>query len=541
MVSLPRFVYVSSLINSILAVNDMGQLKSIVRALRIASRQQYTVVHQFNPDVTMKLFSSQQVYQLDRLAIEQDRQPAKLLMHKAASEVWREISLRWPQARHIVVFAGPGNNGGDAFAVAMLAKQHGYNVSLFAYGDLSKQSAESAYYRQQWQAVGGETREWSGSLPACDLIVDGLLGIGLNKQLNDDWIELLQAINRCAAIRVCIDIPSGLQADTGVAMPVAVQADLTVSFIGRKIGCYLADGPDICGKRIFDDLGLSSSLTRQSEALATALDENHLVLPHPRRNNTHKVDYGHVLIVGGQPSMSGAVRLAGMAALRCGAGLVTLCVHPDNVAIAASQHPELMVASWDEFVQLASKATVLVVGPGMGKTAEAEAVLQQVSAIDKAMVIDADALETPLLSSLVAKEVVLTPHPGEAGRLLSMSAREVQQDRVAALRKLTQQWGFVSVLKGSGTLIAKDSDPIALCAAGHPGMATAGMGDVLTGMVAAYLAQGLDARDAACTAVCIHALAADDFARQHNADSLIASDIINGIGAVTRRVREKRQ
>lgn len=485
----------------------------------------------------MNLYLRKQVYQLDRLAMDLDGQPSEQLMLKAASAVWKNIQLRWPDIRHIVVFAGPGNNGGDAFALACLAQQSAVDVDLISLGDLSSQSEASAFYRTQWENDGGVITPWTGRCPDCDLIVDGLLGIGLNKMLDEQWQALVRIINSQPVIRVCIDIPSGLDADTGNPLPCAVQADLTVTFIGRKVGCFIAYGPDYCGELLFDDLGLSQSSLRRIQPVCRSLDRQQAVLPPLRKNNSHKNQFGHVLIIGGDRGMSGAVRLAGMAALRSGAGLVSLCVHPDNYAVAAGQHAELMVSDWRDLNRLVDMASVIVVGPGLGQSGQAEKLLQTLSHAEKPMVVDADALRVSFLASIRSKTVVLTPHPGEAARLLDTAISHIQRDRLDALKRLNDQWPYVAVLKGAGTMIAQHNEPLTLCCHGHAGMATAGMGDVLAGLTGGYLAQGLSALQAAQAAVLVHALAAEQYAQTQDDCSLISSDVIDGIGSVVRQLR----
>jgi NAD(P)H-hydrate epimerase len=487
----------------------------------------------------MKLYQREQVYDLDQMAIQQDAQPGLQLMQKAALAVWRAVQERWADLSSILVLAGPGNNGGDAFAVAMLAREAGYKVEIVTVGDLSRQSSESACYRQQWLDAGECISEWSGRFPDCELIIDGLLGIGLNKSLNADWQCMIVAVNEYSAKKVCIDIPSGLNANTGNAMPCAIQAHLTVSFIARKVGCFIADGPDYCGEVVFDDLGLSADASLRVDPVLQVLDESSIRLPEKRKKNSHKNQYGHVLVIGGNRGMSGAPRLAGMAALRSGAGLVSLCVHADSVVPVASAHAELMVSSWDDVAEKMKYASVIVIGPGLGHCEQAAGVLQQLSGFDKPMIIDADALEPVFLSSVKARSVVITPHPGEAARLLNTKTARIQQDRVGSLQRLLDSWPFVCVLKGAGSLCGHKGKLLSLCPRGHSGMATAGTGDVLAGMIGGYVAQGVDPLQATQTAVYIHALAAEDYARDFDENSLIASDIIDRIALISRILKQK--
>jgi len=488
----------------------------------------------------MQLYQRDQVYRLDQQTIQHDLQPAPLLMQKAAAAVWHEILLRWPEITHIVVMAGGGNNGGDAFALAQMAQQQGIRVTLFMLGSVERQSAESAWFRRQFEQCGGRLLKWQGECPDCDLIVDGLLGIGIKKQLDACWQKMIHTLNRQSAVRVSIDIPSGLNADTGNAMPCAIQAHLTVSFIARKIGCLLADGPDYCGEWLHNDLGISSTALATEKPLAIVLDDHIVDIPARRAVNSYKNQFGHVLVVGGDRGMSGAVRLAAMAALRGGAGLVSACVHADNYTVLAAAEPETMVASWDQLPELLQRATLVVVGPGLGHSRQAGALLERIADCQLPMVIDADALQADFLNRIQSRQVVITPHPGEAGRLLGVAPLRIQQDRVDAVAQLTRRWPLTCVLKGSGSLIGHYGEQLFLCANGHSGMASAGMGDVLSGLVAAAMVQGLPAQAAASNAVYVHARAAELFATEAFADCLIASDLINRIATVNAEIRKSR-
>ena len=478
------------------------------------------------------LYQREQVYRLDQQTMQLDGQSSQSLMLKAATATWNAIQQRWPDSRHIVIFAGAGNNGGDAFAIACLARQEGKQISLFMIGEEARQSQESAYYRKSWVDLGGEILSWSGQCPDCDIIIDGLLGIGCNKALDSSWQSWVSEINASPAIRVSIDIPSGLNANTGNAMPAAIRADLSVSFIGRKVGCWLSDGPDFCGELLFDDLGISSSAVASESAVCHIMNDGNIELPKARLHNTHKNQLGHILVVGGDKGMSGAVRLAAMAALRSGAGLVSVCIHPENYTAIAAADPELMVAGWEDLDRLLERATVVVVGPGLGQTDKACQLLDQLTSCQKPMLIDADALQVDFLNKLQSTQTVITPHPGEAARLMNCSAAQIQQDRIQAMQVLTERWAGACVLKGSGSLVGQRDMPMSLCANGHAGMATAGSGDVLVGMIAGYMGQGLSELQAARCGVYLHASSADYYARNQQAETMVASDLIRGIGRV---------
>jgi len=337
---------------------------------------------------------------------------------------------------------------------------------------------------------------------------------------------------------VAIDIPSGLSGLSGIAQPLAIEAQLTVTFIGRKSGQILADGPDYCGELIFDDLGVSSE-AQHSVAAALEVIES-CELPAPRKRNSHKNHFGNLLIIGGDQGMSGAVALAARAALRSGAGLVTALVHPDcrnSLATCA----EVMVLGWDALETKLVDASVVVVGPGLGGSLDAQKCLASLHAAQQPMVIDASALEAGFLQSLSCRQSVITPHPGEAALLLSSSTVEVQANRLQACQKLLELYGATTVLKGSGTLIAQAGDVLpAINIRGNPGMASAGMGDVLSGIIGALLGQGLMPFAAARSAVYIHALCAELCSVDNDETGLIASDVIESIPRVIKQLRDAR-
>ena len=483
----------------------------------------------------MLLYSPETVYQLDKAAVSVDGYTEIELMQRAGRCVWRALQQRWPDVEKITVFAGSGNNGGDAFVVALCAREQGIDVQLLIQGDLSRQSATSSHYRHHWQQDGGEFEDWQGQDLTGEVIVDGLLGIGLQRELNAEWQELIAAINCHDVPRIAIDIPSGLNGLTGNPQPVAVRAQLTVTFIGAKTGQLLADGPDYCGELVFEDLGVSGAARDGVAAQLDIVESCHL--PPPRKKNSHKNHYGNLLIVGGDQGMSGAVTLAARAALRSGAGLVTALVHPqcrNNLAA----FPEIMTLGWDALRARLPQASVILVGPGLGNSEDAKKCLQLLQRISLPMVVDASALDADFLQSLNSDQVVITPHPGEAAALLSCSADEVQANRLAASADLAESFGATCVLKGSGTLISATGRLTAINTRGNPGMASAGMGDVLGGIIAAMIGQRMPVFEAARSAVLIHALCAEVFSEDQDQTGLIAGDIIDLIPRIVKQQRD---
>ena len=483
----------------------------------------------------MFLYSSEKVYQLDQRAMKDDCRTSQQLMARAGEAVWTSLQQALPKLDKVTLFAGAGNNGGDTFCVACLALQQQVEVNLFFVGDRQRQSGASTYFTESFLDAGGVIQGWNGELPDSDVIIDGLLGIGIQRDLDPSWQNLVQTINSSDAYRVAIDIPSGLNADTGVAMPCAIKADLTVSFIGRKLGCYLADGADFCGDRVFDNLGVSTHVYQQVDPDVEVLSDQSVSVP-VRNKNSFKNQFGHILIVGGARNMSGACRLAGMAALRTGAGLVSICVHSDNYDSAVSSSPDLMVYSWEELEAALERASVIVIGPGLGQSLQAHTLMSRLKNTDLPMVIDADALQVGFLEDLKTGQTVITPHPGEAARLLGTTSKEVQQNRPLMLKKLCDRWpGVTTVLKGAGTLVGQSDQTLSLCPYGHAGMAVAGMGDVLSGIVAGLMGQGLEPLQAAKLGVVIHSRAAEAYPNTAHPHSLIASDVIEKIGSVLPR------
>ena len=474
--------------------------------------------------------------ELDRGAIESAGIPGYTLMTRAATAAWNALRARWPAARDVLVLCGGGNNGGDGLVLARLAREAGCRVRVVQLGDAARIGGDAATARRDWLDAGGEIEALSDPLTMdADVIVDALLGTGFAGALQPDWRTVIEAANAAAAPVVAIDVPSGLAADSGHVGDAAIHAALTVTFIGRKPGLYTGDGPDCCGEIVYDDLGVPASVyedVAHCALLDTATAPNPFATARPRA--AHKGYFGHVLVVGGDHGMNGAVRLAGEAALRSGAGLVSLATRRSHAAQLAASCPELMchgVESTAELKALLAQASVVVIGPGLGQSDWARTLLAGVLEADLPLVVDADALNRLAREPLSRDNWILTPHPGEAARLLGESIAEIQADRLAAVQALQSRWGGVVVLKGAGTIVRSEAEMPVICAAGNPGMATAGMGDVLSGIAGALLAQGLPLARAARAAVCLHAAAGDQAAGAGERGRL-ARDLIKRLPAL---------
>ena len=479
------------------------------------------------------IYSVAAVRETDRATIEDHGVPGYTLMSRAGAAAVAEARAMFPDAVRWQVICGAGNNAGDGYVVARLATQDGIAVSVLTLVDPETLRGDAATAYNDFAAEGGVVLPWSGELDAsADLLIDGMLGSGLEREVGGEFAQAVATINAHPAPVLALDIPTGIHGDSGLELGCAVRADLTVTFVGLKPGLFLADGRDRCGAIRFAGLDIPDSYRTGIEPALRRVDDAMLAAALPRRRRDgHKGDYGHVLIIGGGEGMPGAVRLAGEAALRCGAGLVSIATHPSHAAMLVASRPELMphgVGDADDLEPLLERADIIAFGPGLGQTDWARGLYERVTTAGKPSVWDADALN--LLSERPGKAAgrIITPHPGEAGRLLGISAAEVQADRSAALAAMCERYGGTVVLKGAGSLVSASPTPY-LCTAGNPGMGSPGMGDVLTGVIAALLGQGV--ADAAAVGVEVHARAGDRAALAGER-GLVASDVLGELRAV---------
>lgn len=482
------------------------------------------------------LYTAEQVRELDRRAIEGHALPAYELMGRAARAAFACLRERWPGARSVGVLCGAGNNGGDGYVLARLALQAGFAVELLALAPPARLRGAAALAHADFVAAGGVVADAAATgLPAGDVLVDAIFGTGLSRPVEGTARRAIEACNQSGRALLALDIPSGLHPDDGRVLGAAICADCTVAFIGRKLGAWLGAGPDHCGAQRFDDLGVPSAVYAGLDPPATLIDpaEVRAVLPR-RRRGAHKGEQGHLLLIGGGPGMPGAVRLAGEAALRTGAGLVTVLGHPDGLAAIASGRPELICKALlgpESIVEAAARADLVAIGPGLGHDLWAAEAFEAALALEMPMVLDADALNLLARAPRAVPRAILTPHPGEAARLLGSNVDAVQADRLGAAGALHQRYGATIVLKGAGTIVIAAGETPAICDRGNPGMAVAGMGDVLTGAIAALLAQGVSAPAAARAGVWLHAVAGDR-ATLAGERGLLASDLFEGLRAL---------
>jgi NAD(P)H-hydrate epimerase len=483
------------------------------------------------------LYTAAQVRGFDRLAIERFGVPGLTLMERAGQAVFDLIRRRWPDARRLAVVTGTGNNGGDGFVVARLAREAGLGVLVLQLGDRARLQGDAAANALRWEELGGDWRRFEGIPAETDLIVDAILGTGLEREVTGGWAEAIVAVNAHPAPCLSIDIPSGLHSDSGAIMGAAVRASATVSFIGLKLGLFTADGPACSGEIVFDGLGMPAAVYASSVLTARRIDwSKQASLLAPRSRSAHKGHFGHVLVIGGNHGFGGAARLAAEAALRVGSGLVSLATRPRHAAAVLAARPEIMVHAVDgpqALLPLLRQATVIAIGPGLGQDDWARSLWAAAFDGRRPLVVDADALRLLATEPARRDDWVLTPHPGEAATLLALCTAEVNAQRLDAVKELQGRYGGSVVLKGAGSLVASEgSAPPAVCSGGNPGMASGGMGDVLTGVIAGLLAQGLELRDAAECGVCLHAAAADAAAAKGGERGLLGSDVIARLRAL---------
>jgi NAD(P)H-hydrate epimerase len=526
-------------------------------------------------DLPETLYCVDSVVQLEQAAINRYDIPAYDLMKRAGAAVFNIIETGYSQNKKILVLCGAGNNAGDGYVVARLARQAGYAVRVISLVEPATLKNEASLAYQDWfqqfdneqelSTVTGvateDHKEFFSWLGDAEVIVDAILGTGIKRDVSVTWSAWITAVNESAKPVISVDIPSGLFADSGHIAGVAIQATVTVCFIGLKQGMFTARGNDVCGEIIFDNLALPEEVYQHVPAAARLIKAVDYALLAKRKASSHKGCFGHVLIVGGNHGMPGAVILAARAALRTGAGLVTIITIAQHLEAISSAVPEAMIKtcginaeeglSIDDLFNepFIDHVTHVAIGMGLGQDAWSLRILQHCLRLNKPMLIDADALNLVAKHDFSASDfskispLVITPHPGEAARLLSKTEEnttaDVQKDRFTAIKKLHQLFypheSCTVILKGSGTLIF-DGGTIRVCRLGNAAMAAPGMGDVLSGIVIALLAQNKIFADAAnsdlaALAVCLHAAAA----AQVTADKtrgLLASDVINELTEV---------
>lgn len=454
------------------------------------------------------------------------------LMQRAGRDAWQTVLAHWPSAQSLLVACGPGNNGGDGYVLATLAQESGRDVRVACLQDHRPRTVESRRAREQYLAAGGEVADAGSTLPPADVLVDAVFGIGLTRDLDDPTAQLVAAINAHPAPVLALDVPTGVIADTGAVSGVAVVADITLEFITAKAGLRTGAARDFAGH--LKSTGLALDAADLQTAIAGIGWLRYPDLPRwlqPRLRDSHKGRNGRLLCMGGDHGHGGAIMLAAEAALRTGAGLVDVVTRDAHVAPLLARLPEAMVhgdlMQTAELDKRLGEATAITIGPGLGQEDWGAGLLGAALNAGLPVVLDADGLNLIANGDATAPgNAILTPHPGEAARLLQTDTAGVQRDRFAAARELATRYRSVVVLKGAGTIIAEPGGAVRLVDAGNPGMAVGGMGDVLAGVIGALLAQGLAPLEAASCGALLHSVAGDSAATDGGERGLLPSDLM---------------
>lgn len=479
-----------------------------------------------------KVYTADECRELDRLAIEEHDIPGFTLMQRAGAFVFTTIRDRWPGIRSLLVVAGSGNNAGDGYIVAALAHQAGINTEVLQVGATNRLRGDALHAWQQLQQYEVAIVDEPTS---ADIVVDSLLGTGAHGTLTSEYEAAIAYVNDTQAPIIAVDVPSGVDASSGgLLTEQPVNAELTCMFIGAKLGLFTGPGLRYRGDPVFTDLGVLPDVY-QNVSGVRLLDSTSKrpVLP-PRDALAHKYQFGHIVVVGGDHGMGGAVILAAEAALRSGAGLVTVLTRNENVPAVLARRPEAMVVGVDEstdFSAYLERADVLAIGPGLGQASWGTTLLKKVLAHKpECSVLDADALR--ILKSQrwkVPTGCILTPHPGEAAFMSGASTSEVQADRPKTVKALSREYECTVILKGPGTLIASQGQLCSVSPFVNGSLATAGSGDVLTGIAAAAYAVCRNPIQAAEAAVSLHGASGARAVREIPGQSLVASDLIDWI------------
>ncbi len=502
----------------------------------------------------MYALTAKQMKDLDASAINDWQIPAILLMEHAALALYNEIAKRFRQNAKILIVCGAGNNGGDGLALARLLLKNGYSPTIAILTTPDKLSDLSTIHyhiiKRQNANIVQITKQDDLATIATDynLIVDAIFGVSLNRSVEGIYATVINWINQQNAKILAVDVPSGIDATSGKYLATAVKADITVTFAAAKCGLYLYPAADYVGKLIVADIGIPQAAYQQladNQKIIEVLTTNCLSLLAKRSANTHKGSYGKALIIAGSNNMAGAALLAAKAAYKTGAGLVSVLTNSANQSAVNSYLPEAICYGYQANVDFnfainqlkaqANKASCLLIGPGLSKEPVAQALVEAALAIDKPLIIDADGLNILAENEQLLKQLkkrsaitVLTPHIGEMARLTKLANEHILDDPLNIAKQFSAEHHVILVLKSARTIVAQPNGHLSINIAGNNGMATAGSGDVLAGIIAGLIANKANkAADAVNAAVFLHAIAGDKAALKTGESGLIASDIIS--------------
>jgi hydroxyethylthiazole kinase-like uncharacterized protein yjeF len=508
------------------------------------------------------VLNASEMAQIDRTTIEDVKIPGVVLMENAGRGVVEEIErfLGDVVDKQIVIFCGRGNNGGDGYVIARHLCNRGANVAVFLAGEKGKIKGDALINLKILENMEIEVREIASleqilSFPHIDLVVDALLGTGITGPVVGFFGELIDFMNNLGAPIISVDLPSGMETDTGAVHGACIKADVTVTMAHLKTGLLFSPARDLAGEVVVVDISVPPEVSDRLNGRRYLLEPEDIQVRLPKRRlDAHKTNCGTVVVFAGSVGMTGAATLTAISSLQVGVGLTKLGIPASlnqileqkltevmTVPLAETNEQSISLKAKDQIAELLDWADVLAVGPGLSTNPETvDFVRWLLTTVNKPMVLDADGLNalagSPEIIQNYPGDLIITPHPGELARLISSSISDILKDRMNVIRKLAQQWGKVIVLKGGPTIIAAPNGDLFINSTGNPGMATGGSGDVLTGMIAGLLAQKLLALDAALVGVYLHGLAGDLAAEDLSEMGMIAGDICYYLPAAIKQV-----
>lgn len=486
-------------------------------------------------DTEYPVYSTEQIREIEHIAIHQDGIAGHDLMRQAGESAFKAMCEHFPEVKKIIVVTGAGNNAGDGFVLAQQALNAGFVCHVMCLSPAESLPTDAAKAQQDYFSHE-KSHEISqqNDLSDYDLVIDAILGIGLKRPVDGLFADVIERINTCKSAVMSLDVPSGLQADNGTVMAHAVKADFCLTFIGLKSGLLTARARDHIHHLALAPLEIRSADSGKVPGVGSTIPDSirSQLLPC-RKATAYKGNFGHVLVIGGNRGYPNAARLAGEAAVRTGAGLVSIITHPDSVTAVAAGCASLMVTGSNDTCmlnELLKKVTTIIIGPGLGRDDWAKKMFARVIGCQLPTIIDADALHWLSQNPGRHPNAVLTPHPGEAARLLSCASVDIESDRLSAAMAINEQYQGVTVLKGAGTIVCHNQQ-LHFCLGGNVSLASGGTGDVLSGIIAGLVAQGISLADAAICGVQIQAKASE-LSSTGGTRGILASDLFSHLHAL---------
>ncbi len=512
--------------------------------------------------------TGRQMKEIDRMAIEDYQIPSLRLMESAGAYVFEEVMKELSEeTKTVCVICGVGNNGGDGYVVARKLTHHFIPVKVYATGPIEKLAGDCKTNYERLAELGihisvldddEKLQKLREDIKSANVIVDAILGTGITRSVSEYIKEVFEIVNNSGKKVISVDIPSGIGADNGEVFNAAIKAQKTITFQFPKIGCVLFPGAEYTGELLVKDIGIPEEVIRRNHSQIHIIDEDLIKqIIKPKKRDSHKGDYGKLLLIAGSKGMAGAAVLAGKAALRSGVGLLKMAV-PESIndilqislpeaiclPLSGSKSHKLDQTCLDELVAYSKTCSAMAVGPGMGKGKDFFDIMTRLTEeINTPIVIDADAINAigNDADDFFKRNpyMIITPHPGEMSRLTGLSIQKINDDRIRIARDYSKKWGIIVILKGARSVVASPDGCVYINVTGNPGMATGGSGDVLTGILSSFVAQKIERKEAAIASVYVHGKAGDIMAAKVGEHGLTAMDIAEGVGIAIKSIINK--